>query len=110
MRLEDMLLRLPLQAADLVADEVLKFDPNTPQQARAPVRALLDMDPQAFVAHIDADYLAAQAVAAFLVVSLIVEDHPLGALSSSRRWSMMAWPWLRSRSFSAIKFAWIGTE
>jgi hypothetical protein len=61
LEMDDMRGRPPLQAADLVAYELLKFDPQRPDASRVPFRRLLDIDPNAFVVDIDADYLADQA-------------------------------------------------
>ena len=61
LEMDDMRHRLPLQAADLVAYELLKFDPADPGAARMPFRTLIDIDPRAFVVNIDAEYLRQQA-------------------------------------------------
>jgi hypothetical protein len=60
--MEDMRKLLPLQAADLVAYEIVSFAPELQpgQLARFPLRALVGIDPNAYVANIDATYLALQ--------------------------------------------------
>lgn len=66
--MEEMRRVLPLQAADLVAYETVKFTSDTalpppeksPRPPRYPLLALLGIAPDAFIAHIDAGYLAWQ--------------------------------------------------
>lgn len=60
--MDDMRHLLPLQAADLVTYEVAKLAPTilNASNLRFPLRALLEIDPNAFVANINSEYLQGQ--------------------------------------------------
>jgi hypothetical protein len=70
--MEDMRTVLPLQAADLVAYEILKAAPKFEHggKLRVPVRVLLAIDPAAFAVNIDAGVLAQQVEGAKRILGL----------------------------------------